>query len=523
METILNNITADPQEQNCINDTTARAAEIDERADKEAIPEGFEVDEEGIWYIQEVKNEAPRREWICSPLWVTAYTRDHRNENHGRVLGFRDIDGHKHEWTMAMDLLASDGAKIIGVLLNMGLIIATKKHAKERLLEYIARATPIRRARCVSQCGWFNQSFVLPRGVIGYIQKEKIVYQNSLAIESKNSQSGSLAEWRAANSATKTIGNSRLILSASAAFTGPLLYLLNHENIGIHFRGNSSLGKSTAAYVGNSVWASPADIHTFRATANGLEGIASLNNDRMLCLDELGQISPHEAGHVIYMLGNGMGKGRATQQGLAKRQATWRLLFLSTGELSLAQLMLEVGKKAKAGQEVRFIEIPADTGKYGLFENLHEFENVDDFATYLKDTCAEFYGTASRAFLTKLVEDIEGVIAIVKTIINGVRQRYLPKDASAQVIRVFNHFALIAAAGELASRFGVTGWEVETALEGVMKCFKDWLESRGGTGMHEESEAISQARSYFELHGESRFTPWDKKLMIKAEPEPDGI
>ncbi len=242
-----------------------------------------------------------------------------------------------------------------------------------------------------------------------------------------------------------------------------------------------------------------------------LEGIASLHNDRLLCLDELGQISPHEAGHVIYMLGNGMGKGRATQQGHAKKQTTWRLVFLSTGELSLTQLMSEIGKRAKAGQEVRFIEIPADTGIHGLFESLHGFENGADFATYLKDTCSVLYGTASKAFLGKLVEDIESAIDMVKTVINGIRHRYLPKDASAQVIRVFNHFALIAAAGELASRFGIMGWEVETALEGVMKCFKDWLESRGDTGMHEEREAISQVRSYFELHGESRFTPWDKR------------
>ncbi len=214
------------------------------------------------------KDEAPTREWICSPLWVKAYTRDHRNENHGRVLEFQDIDNHMHRWTMPMDLLAYEGAKIIGTLLNMGLIITPKKYGKERLLEYISRATPPRRARCVSQCGWFNYTFVLPSCVIGYIQGEKIVYQHASTLEMKNSESGSLADWRE-QVAKKAIGNSRLILSISAAFAGPLLHLLNHENIGIHYRGNSSLGKSTAEYVGNSVWAPPANIHTFRATANG--------------------------------------------------------------------------------------------------------------------------------------------------------------------------------------------------------------------------------------------------------------
>ena len=193
-------------------------------------------------------------------------------------------------------------------------------------------------------------------------------------------------------------GNSRLILAISASFTGPLLRLLHHENIGIHFKGNSSLGKSTALHVANSTWGNPANVNTFRATANGLEGIASLHNDRLLCIDELGQISLMEAGQIVYMLGNGVGKGRATQHGLAKKQSTWRLVFISTGELSFSQVMEEVGSRVKAGQEVRLIEIPADTGISGLFENLHGFKGGADFATYLKEASSQFYGTPQGLF-----------------------------------------------------------------------------------------------------------------------------
>jgi putative DNA primase/helicase len=498
-----------------IKNTLERVTEINALVDRDILPDGFEVDEDGVWYLQEKKNEPSTRDWICSPLWVTGYTRDYRNENHGRILEFQDIDGYKHQWTMPMDLLAGESAKILGSLLNMGLRIAPKKQGKDRLLEYIAQCNPVRRARCVLQCGWFNGVFVLPSETIGYIQGEKIIYQNSSIIESKTNTSGLLVDW-IDQVAKKACGNSRLILSLSASFAGPLLDLMNHENIGIHFRGNSSLGKSTAEHVGNSVWGSPASIHTFRATANGLEGIASLHNDRLLCLDELGQISPMEAGQVIYMLGNGMGKGRANQHGLAKKQMTWRVVFLSTGELSLAQLMNEVGKRVKAGQEVRLIEIPADTGVYGLFENLHGFEGGADFSIYLRNTCAHLYGTASRTFLQRLVEDVRGSIDMVKAMMNGIRQRYLPKDSSAQVIRVFNHLALIAAAGELASQFGVTGWKIEEAVTGVMKCFQDWVVARGDLGMHEEKEALSQVRSYFELHGESRFTPWEREPEDKS-------
>lgn len=507
---ILHKTDLDLQEKEQISNTMERIAEINALVDKDTLPNDFELDEDGVWYLQEKPNEAPERLWLSFPLHVTAYTRDHRSENHGRIVEFQDIDGHRHQWTMPMELLAGEGTKILGALLNMGLRISQQKKARERLLEYITKCNPVRRGRCVLQCGWFNGVFVLPAQTIGYIQGEKIIYQNLSAFESKTDISGTLVEWQD-KVAKQACGNSRLILSMSAGFAGPLLELMNHENIGIHLRGNSSLGKSTAEYVANSVWGSPAGIHTFRATANGLEGIASLYNDRLLCIDELGQISPVEAGHVIYMLGNGVGKGRATQHGLAKKAMRWRLVFLSTGELSLSQLMNEAGKRVMGGQQVRLLEVPADTGVYGLFENLHGFEGGADFSTYLREACTQHYGIASRVFLKRLVEDVEGAVDMVKTIINGIRQRYLPKASSAQVIRVFNHLALVAAAGELASQFGITGWATEEAMAGVMKCFQAWLDARGGSGMHEEKEALSQIRSYFELHGESRFTPWERE------------
>lgn len=508
METSLYKTVPDLQEEKIIANTMERIAEINALVDKDNIPVGFEVDEEGVWYLQEKRKEPPTKKWICSPLWVTTHTRDHKNENHGRILEFQDTDGHKHEWTMPAELLAGEGMKILGTLLNLGLRISPQKQAREKLLEYITNCNPIRRARCVLQCGWYNNVFVLPSATLGNIRGEKIILQNTSALESKNDMLGSLKDWKE-RVAKMASGNSRLILAVSAGFTGPILRLLHHENIGIHFKGNSSLGKSTALYLANSVWGNPANVHTFRATANGLEGIASLHNDRLLCIDELGQISALEAGHVIYMLGNGVGKGRATQYGLAKKQSTWRLVFLSTGELSLSQLMEEVGNRVKAGQEVRLIEIPADTGISGLFENLHGFKGGADFATYLKDSCSQFYGTPARAFLKLLIENMKDALNSIKTVMKDLRQTYLPKSASPQVIRVFDHFALIAATGELASTFGITGWEEMEALNGVMKCFQAWLANRGDLGMHEEMEAISQIRSFFELHGESRFTPWE--------------
>jgi putative DNA primase/helicase len=112
---------SDLQAKELITNTNQRIIEINSLVNFENIPDGFEVDEEAVWFLQEKNTPLTTREKICSLLWITAYTRDHNNENHGRILEFQDADGHKHIWTMPMELLAGESSKILGMLWNMSL------------------------------------------------------------------------------------------------------------------------------------------------------------------------------------------------------------------------------------------------------------------------------------------------------------------------------------------------------------------------------------------------------------------
>jgi len=82
----------------------------------------------------------------------------------------------------------------------------------------------------------------------------------------------------------------------------------------------------------------------------------------------------------------------------------------------------------------------------------------------------------------------------------------LPQNASGQVYRVCERFALIAAAGELASSYGITQWETGEAHEAIHQCFYDWLAQRGNVENQEKHTILSQIKRFFEAHGESRFT-----------------
>ena len=469
--------------------------------------QNFHLNEKGVWFCPEggeEKNISPL--WICSPLFVLAVTRDENNENHGRLLKLFDSDGKKHLWTLPMELLASDGAEYRRVLLSLGLKIAPGRKARDLLTHYIQTSEPKLKARCVAQTGWVDQAYVFPDESIG--GNESIYFQSMVKQANSYQVKGSLDEWKQ-EIGKYCVDNSRLCFAVSATLAAPLLHLLDEENSGFHFRGPSSNGKTTVLKVAASVFGGKKMIHTWRATSNGLESIAAAHNDSLLCLDEMGQMNPKEVGETAYMLANGMGKLRANKNAYAREKHTWRLLFLSSGEISLADHMKEGGKKVRAGQEVRIIDIPSDTGEHGAFEYLYSMENGATFSRYLCQKTESYHGTLGRAFIKKLVEDISGSLEKIKK----YREEFIEKNTSSiqsgQISRALHKFSLVAAAGRLATDYDLTGWTDEDAFWAAEECFKKWVENRGGTTSQEEISALKQVRHFFELHGESRFSNWD--------------
>lgn len=114
---------------------------------------------------------------------------------------------------------------------------------------------------------------------------------------------------------------------AGCGDAAPLIDPAGEDSGGFYLRGPSSCGETTALKLAASVWDEPkADCRLWRATSNGLEGLAALHNDGLLILDELSQIDPKEAGENACLLANGRGKARA-----ARQSASWRLIFLSAG------------------------------------------------------------------------------------------------------------------------------------------------------------------------------------------------
>jgi uncharacterized protein (DUF927 family) len=412
---------------------------------------------------------------------------------------------------MPMRMLAGDGSDLRAHLLALGLEIDPGRKAREWLHAYLTSTKPAARVRCVSRIGWHGRAFVLPDAVFGEAGAEPVRLQVAGAFEHAFRVSGSLEDWQR-EVAAPCERSSRLVLALAAAFAAPLLALLEAESGGFHLRGASSIGKTTALRAGGSVFGGGGlrgYVRQWRATANGLEGVAVGHCDTLLCLDELSQVDAREAGAVAYMLGNGQGKARASRDGTARRASEWRLLFLSTGELALADKVREDGRgRATAGQAVRVVDVPGDAGRgLGLFEELGAFESAAALAMHLCRASAALYGTAGRAFLAGLARDLESVTAHVR----GARGAFVgarcPGGADGQVRRVAERFGLLAAAGELATEFGVLPWKRGAAEAGVMRCFEAWLEERGTAGPAELADGVEAVRAFFAAHGSARFEP----------------
>ncbi|MEO9091118.1 MAG: DUF927 domain-containing protein [Rhodanobacter sp.] len=447
-------------------------------------------------------------EWICSPMVVPATTRDADGSEWGRLLVFTDRDGLEHRWAMPMTMMATDGADLRTELLRQGLEIATDGIRRRHLLNYIQWADPETAARCVTRTGWHDDAFVLPTRTFND-EVEPVIYQTASLDGVALSQAGTLEGWRE-QVAMPCVGNSRLVLAIAAGFAGPCLGLAGAEGGGLHLRGPSSVGKSTALQLAGSLFGSPARyVRTWRQTDNALEGVASLHSDLLLILDEIKELAAKDAGAVAYMLGNGQGKGRANRSGSARAPARWRLLFLSSGEVGLGDLIAQGGGTLHAGHEVRFIDVPADAGAgLGLFERVPDGIAPGVFADQLKQAAATHFGHALPAFLEVLTSDVAGNRALLVKMRDALADELVDGAADGQVRRVAQRFALIAAAGELATHHGLTGWPAEEAERGARACFRDWLAGRGTKGNTEPAAMLAAVRAFFELHGESRFTPW---------------
>ncbi len=465
----------------------------------------------GVWYCYETEGTETKPSVqsalrICSPLYVEAVSNTESGQFYGRLLKFRDTLGRWRNWCMPMELLRGSCEELRGELLAAGLEIEQRN--RSRLAEYLQWRIPKKVITAATRTGWTakGNAFVFHDRIIGaddvYFQSEAI------GAEGVACTGGSLEAWRALSQFCR--GNPVLMVSVCVALAGPLLAKIHRDSGGVHWLGDSSIGKTTALIIAASVWGGADFKRTWRATSNGLEGAAANLSDTCLCLDEISEANPKEVAAIIYSLGNGTGKTRATRIGSARHVHRWRLTIMSTGERSIPAILQETRKQAMAGLLVRLLNIPAK-GHYGVFDDLHHFADGRAMADYLKTECAKHYGHAGMRFVEHLITlgDLDFGAVLAK-----IEQNFKANDS--QAARAASRFALYAMAGELGIEAGILPWEIGTALTACLEMYQRWLTWRG-SGMTEDQQILRNLSDYLLKHGDTRFTEKGKEEIPKLE------
>jgi uncharacterized protein (DUF927 family) len=449
---------------------------------------------------------------VSAPFEIVGRGRDPDGRAWGRFLCWRDPDGRKHERFVADEMLHGDPSALCAPLAADGLEIV--RDQQRAFASYLSGANPAGRVTVAPRTGWHTIDgegvFVLPDECIGPKRVGRVLLDG--AAHGPYQTKGTLAEWRAGVGAL-TAGHTIPMLAISTALAGPLLHLAGLEGGGLNFFGQSSRGKTTCLQAAGSVWGrggTPGFVRAWRATANGLEGAAAQSTDTVMVLDELSVVDARDAAQAFYGLANGQGKQRAARDGSPREPKYWRVLYLSSGELPVEAKLAEApGRKARAGQLVRLLDVPAerDAG-CGVFDHGGPDGDAAALAKAIKLAAISNYGTAGPAFVRRLISDtVTG--DNVRDLVDQFVRVTIPATADGQVERAAQRFGLISAAGELATRFGIVPWSAGAARDAAAWALARWIELRGGTESAEARHAIECVRLFIEQHGEARFASDD--------------
>lgn len=499
----------------------------------QAPPEGFSLSTQGIYQLDDAPNRNSRIKgqlFVCSPLVVIGRTRtDKDGAGWGYLVALLNPVGKWVPVIVPSSMLADDGRQMRELLMRQGLRCAQDRAGRQAMGEYIQSSSPSRTVQVVTRPGWVGDVFALPGKVIGQSNNEMEIMLDLEARKLLVAQKGEVADWKAM--ARLAEANSRAALALSAAFAAPLLTRLGEPGGGLHFHARSSRGKTTMLRLAGSVWGGGGETgfaRSWRTTDNALEGIAVDHNDMLLCIDEIGLAPTERLGEIAYMLASGQGKTRSSKTGQTQPTARWRTFVLSSGEDPVAT-RIEASAAfrrsgVQAGSSVRFIDVPMLIDDATSFEDLAGFADERSFTRHLIDETDRHYGWAGPAFLEAFLADPKAHEATAREMIETfIAQTTTPED-DPQVQRVARQFAVIAAAGTLACRWGVLPWDrEESALKAAATCFDAWKAGRDTTKSAEELDAIRTLKAFFELHGASRFESLERRAPYGTAGEDDPL
>ena len=473
------------------------------------------------------RNEEIIKIWIslCGYI-IPLYCMKDAEGNHGLLVEITTRRGEKVECFFTRDEIATE-KDTIKLLLKKGLSVPHLKTDYTYALNfYLNNFEPKDKAIGVSMSGWQNKkSYILPflnesRNTYKVNNKDnttEYILQQKGIISRELQKKGTLKEWkRTVGEVTK--GNHLHCFSIMAALTAPILKLMNEEGGFFHFVGSSSIGKSSILQVAMSVWGNT-EMGTFRATDNNLEGICKEANDGTIFLDEMGECEADALSRIVYMVANGVTKGRADKSGNARAITHFKVLALSSGEKGIEEKLAEKKIQAKGGQLIRMAELDADRGKgLATFDLLNinpdtkeKFKSGAEQSEYLKLHARENCGVVIDAFLAELVRDLDKYTTAIGKFKETWIKQLNRTTRQPEIDRMIKRLSTVYATGIFASNICILPYKEHEITKCLNNMFENWLNRRGGDAPHEFNIIVRDLYKLCMENQHARFQDADDK------------
>jgi putative DNA primase/helicase len=439
---------------------------------------------------------------FCAPIHIRRLLRTPQGEDWSWQIAFLDRDGVLREEIISIANTKKSPSTLTDRLSGRGFDLRARA---SDLSNFLMACHVEDRGWIVHQGGWFEtpdgtdgplMAYVEPDGQVHYSPNAANISITLTGPKGDNGKAGSLEGWQN-NVAMLALENPALIFSVCVALAGPLLRFSGIDTMGFNYFAKTSSGKTHALKVAASCGNSAEAIHQWNGTPSGLALLTAAANDRVLMLDEFPSKPDKEVIEALYSIGNGTSKTRATQ-----KTERWRVALLSTSEKSLPDMFNTSRNEMPEGLGMRLLDIPARSWTYGLIENLHGYSDGHTFLLALTHACNEDHGHVLPAFVEAFLQSDGKVARTLPQILAHYRAEMLAdlglskSSTSGQIHRAVERFALVAAAGEIATEQKLLPWPRKTAASAAKELLLLWYNAFQARQTRPASDIIQTLRIY---------------------------
>ena len=281
-------------------------------------------------------------------------------------------------------------------------------------------------------------------------------------------------------------------------FGSPLMALCPVACSAFHVHSkDSGLGKTTAMFVGASIWGKPESLVLGENdTKNSRMNRGELYQNLPLYIDELTELKGEELSSLIYQISSGKQKNRMTSGGLNTERARgkpWSLLSVTTGNCSAIE-KVSIYKAMPKAEAQRMMETKA----VRLFDQSKTKHLTDAHAT----NAINIYGHAGIPYIQYIIANIESVQALMAQVQS--------KIDTAAGLTAENRFWSAGAAATLtgvliAKKLGLVNYDTNKLFKYILRLLKE--NKNASADMN--SSAIETLNDYFHEN-------WGNILKIKS-------